>query len=62
MGSPYTGDRSLEQAREKSPTAFLRNTSDGAIVQYDAYKDEAAAKARVEELRQQGVPAEVYKP
>ncbi len=60
--TPYTSDRSLEQAREKVPEAYLNNYSDGAKVQLGSYQDEASARARAAELRQQGLPAEVYKP
>jgi hypothetical protein len=59
---PYTSDRALEQAREKVPEAYLQNYSDGAKVQMGAYDTETTAKKRAEELRQQGIPAEVYKP
>jgi hypothetical protein len=52
----------LEKARETVPDAYLQNYSDGAKVQLGAYDNESAAQKRAEELRQQGVPAEVYKP
>jgi len=60
--APYTSDRSLEDYRGKVPDAYVKNYSDGAKVQFGAYQDETAAKSQVEELRKQGIPAEVYKP
>jgi hypothetical protein len=60
--SPFTNDRDIEKARQYSPESMLLNTSQGAVVQHGAYKDEAAAKTRAEELKKQGIPAEVYKP
>ncbi|NJR50992.1 MAG: SPOR domain-containing protein [Leptolyngbyaceae cyanobacterium CSU_1_3] len=53
---PYTGDRSLEDARKVSPDAYLR--PDGKI-QLGATGNEADAKARAQELQNQGIPAEV---
>lgn len=60
--TPYTSDRTLEDYRGKVPDAYVKNYSDGAKVQFGAYQDEAAAKSQVEELKKQGIPAEVYKP
>ncbi|MGC8711985.1 MAG: SPOR domain-containing protein [Leptodesmis sp.] len=60
--TPYSSDRALEKAREKVPDAYLQNYSDGAKVQLGAYDNESTAQKRAEELRQQGIPAEVYKP
>lgn len=59
---PYTSDSVLQEARQKVPDAYVKNYSDGAKVQFGAYQDEAAAKSQAEELRKQGIPAEVYKP
>ncbi|MGV0026530.1 SPOR domain-containing protein [Phormidesmis priestleyi] len=53
---PYTGDRSLEDARKAAPDAYLR--PDGKI-QLGATGSEADAKARAQELQNQGIPAEV---
>ena len=60
--TPYSSDRSLNEAQEKVPDAYLQNYPTGAKVQLGSFENENAAKARVEELRQQGVPAEIYKP
>lgn len=55
----YTGDRSLEQAREHVSGAYVRNFSDGARVQLGAFNDRGRAQNLVESLRQQGVSAQV---
>lgn len=60
--TPYTSDRTLEEYRGKVPDAYVKNYSDGAKVQFGAYQDESSAKAQAEELRKQGIPADVYKP
>ncbi|MDX2243481.1 MAG: hypothetical protein NW224_22600 [Leptolyngbyaceae cyanobacterium bins.302] len=60
--TPYTSDKALEDYRGKVPDAYVKNYSDGAKVQFGAYQDESAAKSQVDELRKQGIPAEVYKP
>ncbi|KAM3101590.1 hypothetical protein ACKFKF_07555 [Phormidesmis sp. 146-12] len=53
---PFTGDRSLEEARKAAPDAYLR--PDGKI-QLGATGSEAEAKAKAQELQNQGIPAEV---
>jgi hypothetical protein len=60
--TPYSSDRSLNEAQQKVPDAYLQNYPSGAKVQLGSFENENAAKARVEELRQQGVQAEIYKP
>ncbi|PZV08010.1 MAG: hypothetical protein DCF22_21015 [Leptolyngbya sp.] len=60
--TPYSSDRSLSEAKQKVPDAYLQNYPTGAKVQLGSFENESAAKARVEELRQQGVQAEIYKP
>jgi hypothetical protein len=60
--TPYSSDRSLSEAQQKVPDAYLQNYPAGAKVQLGSFENESAAKARVEELRQQGVQAEIYKP
>lgn len=60
--TPFESDRGLESARQAVPDAYVRNTADGAKVQLGAYTDAKAAEARAEELRKQGIPAEVYNP
>jgi len=60
--TPYSSDRSLNEAQQKVPDAYLQNYPAGAKVQLGSFENESAAKARVEQLRQQGVQAEIYKP
>ncbi|MEX0269508.1 SPOR domain-containing protein [Leptolyngbyaceae cyanobacterium UHCC 1019] len=60
--TPYSSDRSLNEAQQKVPDAYLQNYPSGAKVQLGSFENESAAKARVEQLRQQGVEAEIYKP
>jgi len=60
--TPYSSDRSLDEAQQKVPDAYLQNYPSGAKVQLGSFENEGAAKARVEQLRQQGVQAEIYKP
>ncbi len=60
--TPYSSDRSLSEAQQKVPDAYLQNYPAGAKVQLGSFENESAAKARVEQLRQQGVQAEIYKP
>jgi len=58
---PYESDRSLENARQSVPDAYVRNFSDGARVQVGAYGRAADAEAKAAELRKQGIPAEVLR-
>ncbi|MEL6384349.1 MAG: hypothetical protein AAFQ89_18205 [Cyanobacteria bacterium J06626_18] len=59
----YTGDASLEAAREVNEEAYLRNFDVvGARIQVDAFANEEAAATRVEELQNQGFEAQVYTP
>lgn len=60
--TPYDGDSALTQSRAVVPDAYLRNFPDGAKIQLGAYGDTASAEAKAQELRRQGIPAEVYKP
>jgi SPOR domain len=63
VGADYSGDSSLQQARQTIPDAYVRNLpSGGAIVQAGAFSSEAAAQERVQELQQQGFPAQIYRP
>jgi len=57
----YEGDRALEAARKAVPDAYVRNFSEGAKVQLGAYSDAQSAEARAQELRSQGIPAEVIR-
>lgn len=58
----YSGDRSLEQAREAVGDAFVRNYDDGARVQMGAFSSEERARELVQQLEQQGIPAQVREP
>ena len=59
----YSGDPSLRSARGAVPDAYVRNISaEGAKVQLGAFDDEAKAEELRQELRQQGIEAEVYRP
>jgi len=62
VGTDYSGDSSLQQARQSVPDAYVRNLPGGAKVQLGAFSSEAAAQERVEELQRQGISAQVYKP
>ncbi len=54
---PFTGDRSLEAAKQIVPDAFLR--PDGKI-QLSAVRSQAEAQQKVQSLREQGIAAEVH--
>lgn len=58
----YTGDTSLSAAREMVEDAYVRNFDSGARIQLGAFKTEAAAATLIEELSNQGITAQVYKP
>jgi hypothetical protein len=60
--SDYSGDRSLEQARQAVGDAYVRNFPAGARVQLGAFSDEARARELAQQLAQQGVSAQVYNP
>jgi hypothetical protein len=62
VGTDYSGDSSLQKARQSVPDAYVRNLPSGAKVQLGAFSSEAAAQERVQELQQQGIAAQVYKP
>ncbi len=58
----YDGDRTLEEVKKVVPDAYVRNFPDGARIQLGAFTNEADAEARAQQLRKQGISAEVYKP
>jgi hypothetical protein len=59
----YSGDRSLEEARESVGDAYVRNLPDaGAQIQLGAFSNEARAEELLQELQQQGINAEIYHP
>lgn len=58
----FTGDQSLSTARSAVGGAYVRNFPAGARIQMGAFADESSADSLVQELQQQGIPAEVYTP
>jgi hypothetical protein len=59
----YSGDASLQEARDAVPDAYVRNMpSEGAKVQLGAFSDEVKAQELLQELENQGIEAEVYQP
>lgn len=58
--APFTGDRSLSQAQQAVSGAYVRNFPQGAQVQFGAFSTPERAQSLVEELNNQGIPAEVY--
>ncbi|MGB3492167.1 MAG: SPOR domain-containing protein [Elainellaceae cyanobacterium] len=57
--TPYTGDSSLEQAQEAVSGAYVRNSPGGAQVQMGAFSSPQGAQDLVEELNNQGIPAQI---
>ncbi|MBD2090110.1 hypothetical protein H6F67_09620 [Microcoleus sp. FACHB-1515] len=57
--SPYSGDRSLEQAQRVVGDAYVRNLPNGAQVQYGAFSDGDRARELSQQLQQQGISAQV---
>ena len=49
----------LDQAQEAVPEAYLKNSNQGAQIQFGAFSDRGAAEALVEELQDQGIPAQL---
>ena len=60
--SDYTGDPSLDEAREVVGDAYVRNFDVGARIQLGAFSSEAGAAALTQELNNQGIEAQVYEP
>lgn len=58
----YTGDDSLNQARELVPDAFVRNFQAGARIQLAAFDNQAQAEDQVAALTQQGATVELFGP
>jgi hypothetical protein len=58
----FSGDRSLEQAREVVGDAWVRNFDDGAKIQLGVFGDAASASDLAASLQQRGLPAQVYQP
>lgn len=59
--TPYTGDQSLQQAQQAVSGAYVRNFSEGgAQVQMGAFSSQERARSLVQELNDQGIPAQIY--
>lgn len=58
----YKNDNSLRQARAWIPDAYVREFPIGVRIQLAALEDEALAKQTLEELKQVGLPALLYRP
>jgi len=56
----YTGDRSLDSAREAVGDAYVRNFEIGAVIQFGAFSEESRAAALRQELQSQGISARIY--
>ncbi len=55
----YRGNESLSQLQQVAPGAYLRNFNEGIRVQLGTFDDRASAQEMVEQLNQQGVPAQI---
>ncbi|MGI0491933.1 hypothetical protein ACN4EG_08975 [Alkalinema pantanalense CENA528] len=59
---PYDSDRTLEKVQQLDPNSYFRNSEAGAVIQTGgSYNSEAEAQQKVQELKQQGIEAEVQK-
>ncbi|OUC14391.1 MAG: hypothetical protein B0A82_12275 [Alkalinema sp. CACIAM 70d] len=59
---PYDSDRTLEKVQQLDPNSYFRNSEAGAVIQTGgSYNNEAEAQQKVQELKQQGIEAEVQK-
>ncbi|WP_196358081.1 SPOR domain-containing protein [Nodosilinea nodulosa] len=58
----YTGASSLESARGVVGDAYVRNFSNGARIQMGAFSQESSARNLVNQLQNQGIPAQVITP
>jgi hypothetical protein len=58
----YQNDESLWKAREVVPDAYLREYPIGVKIQVAAFEDQASAQAMVEQMKQQGITGQIYKP
>lgn len=55
-------DRTLEQVQSVVPDAYLRDFPAGTRIQLGAFSDQAGAEKWVQELKNQGIAAELYQP
>ncbi|MGD1953014.1 MAG: hypothetical protein ACFB14_25725 [Leptolyngbyaceae cyanobacterium] len=58
----YTGDASLNKARELVPDAFVRDFDAGARIQLAAFDNQAQAEEQVAFLTEQGITVELFGP
>lgn len=58
----YQNDESLWKAREIVPDAYLREYPIGVKIQVAAFEDQASAQAMVQQMKQQGITGQIYKP
>jgi len=57
--TPYTSDRLLDQAQQVVPDAYLKNSNQGANIQFGVFDDRASAESLLQELESQGIPAQI---
>lgn len=57
--TPYTSDQLLDQSQQAVPDAYLRNSDTGAQIQFGAFSDRDRAEELIQELQQQGIPAQL---
>ena len=58
----YSGSESLESARRVVGDAYVRDFGSGSRIQMGAFSQESSAQNLVNQLQQQGIPAQVYTP
>jgi hypothetical protein len=58
----YTGNQSLESARGAVGDAYVRDFPNGTKIQMGAFSQASSAQNLVQQLQQQGIPAQVYAP
>ena len=56
---PYTSDQLLDQSQAIVPDAYLKNTDQGANIQFGVFSDPESAAALAEQLQEQGIAVEV---
>ena len=61
VDTPYDSDRTYDKIQQSNSGAEFVNTPEGGFIRSGSYRSEAEAKAKVEELQNQGIPAEVRK-
>ena len=61
VDTPYDNDRTYDKIQQSNSGAEFVNTPEGGFIRSGSYRSEAEAKAKVEELQNQGIPAEVRK-